>query len=114
MAQSLLQSGVVHLTGMHHTVNQIAAFIESLEKQLRTHSYDPWHILNSQILNSQTLKHHPTSDWRNDWDVNTFINGRLRLLETMDRRGEVRLAGCSRQAPLGFSTAKINSVKLLI
>ena len=89
MAQSLLQSGVVHLTGMHHTVNQIAAFIESLEKQLRTHSYDPWHILNSQILNSQTLKHHPTSDWRNDWDVNTFINGRLRLLETMDRRGEV-------------------------
>ena len=36
MAQSLLQSGTVHLT-----VDQVATFIESLEKQLRTHSYDP-------------------------------------------------------------------------
>jgi hypothetical protein len=84
MAQSLLQSGAVHLTGTHLTVDQVATFIESLEKQLRTNSYDPmalettiapetWRILNSQILNSQTLKKHPTSDWRNDWDVDTFI-----------------------------------------
>jgi hypothetical protein len=41
MAQSLLQSSAVHLTGTHLTVDQVAAFIESLEKQFRTHSYDP-------------------------------------------------------------------------
>lgn len=41
MAQSLLQSGAVHLTGTHLTVDQVTAFIESMEKQLCTHSYDP-------------------------------------------------------------------------
>ena len=76
MAQSLLQSGAVHLTGTDLTIAQLDAFIESLEKQLSTHSYDPlamettiapetWRILNAQILNSQTLK--------NEWDVGTFI-----------------------------------------
>ena len=78
MAQSLIQSGAVHL------ITQINAFIESLEKQLCTHSYDPlamettitpgtWRILNVQILNSQTLKNNWKSDWRNEWDVDTFI-----------------------------------------
>ena len=84
MAQSLLQSGTVHLTGTDLTVAQVSAFIESVEEQLRTHSYDPlamettiapetWRILNAQILNSQTLKNKWKSDWRNEWDVDTFI-----------------------------------------
>ena len=38
MAQSLLQSGAVHLTGTDLTIAQVSAFIESWEKQLRTHS----------------------------------------------------------------------------
>lgn len=67
MAQSLLQSVAVHLTGTHLTAGHVALFIKSLEQQLPTHSYDSvvletmitpeiWTILNSQILNSQTLK----------------------------------------------------------
>ena len=67
MAQSLLQSVAVHLTGTHLTAGHVALFIKSLEQQLPTHSYDSvvletmitpeiWRILNSQILNSQTLK----------------------------------------------------------
>ena len=77
MAQSLLQSRAVHLTGTDLTIAQVSAFIESLEKQLCTHSYDllamettiapeTWRILNAQILNSQTLKDNWKSDWRNE------------------------------------------------
>ena len=36
---------------------------------------ETWRILNSQILNSQTLKKHPTSDW----DVDTFIKALKKL-----------------------------------
>ena len=83
MAQSLLQSGAVNLTGTDLIVAQVSAFIESVEKQLRTNSYDPlavettiapenWSILNAQILNSQTLKNKWKSDWCNEWDVDTL------------------------------------------
>ena len=37
MAQSLLQSGAIHLTGTDLTVAQVSAFIESVEKKLCTH-----------------------------------------------------------------------------
>ena len=40
-SQCLLQSGAVYLTGTDPTIAQVSAFIESLDKQLRTHSYDP-------------------------------------------------------------------------
>ena len=55
----LLQSGAVHLSGTH-----FSAFIESLDKQLRTYFYDPialettiapetWRILNAQTIGRQ-------------------------------------------------------------
>ena len=123
MAQSFLQSWTVHLTGTDLTIAQVNAFIESLEKQLRTHSYDPlamettiapetWRIPNAQILNSQTLKKNWKSDWRNEWDVDTFIRAlkelypsnkmstlpkQQHLLEAVYRGPEVRPASHPRQ-----------------
>ena len=84
IAQSMLTGPPVALSSAHLTGEQVSKWIKHQRTQLEARTFDArtltttiseqaWRMIGFKIASSRTLRDNPSSDWKAEWNMDTFL-----------------------------------------
>jgi hypothetical protein len=95
IARSMITGKAAVLNGAQITKTQVKKWIESVRLQLETNTFDPamlptiidpraMMVIKIKIATSRTLRENLSSDWPNEWDMETFLKALEEVFSEQD------------------------------